>query len=109
LADAALRNAYDALYAVKRIADLEIDVPYPVICGYCLHFFSKRIVDALTRDVLCDNSLKILCMLKEECAKKIDDQLREIANVDMDFAATMQSDVGKEFVQKYKETRISPF
>ena len=107
LADAALINAFDALHAVKRIADSEIDVPYLVKYGYCLHFFSKRIEDALTRDVLCDNSLKILCMLKEEDAKKIDDQLRELANVDMDFAATMQSGAAKKFLQKYKETRTS--
>lgn len=107
LANAALINAYDALHAVKRIADLEIDVPYLVKYGYSLYFFSKRIEDAIPRDVLWDNSLKILCMLKEEDVKEIDNQLREIANVDMDFAATMQSEVAKKFLQKYEEARTS--
>ena len=109
LADAALSNAFDAMHAVKRIADSEIDVPYPVKYEYCLHFFSKRVEYAITREPLCDNSLKVLCMLKEEDAKKIDDQLRETANVDADFAAAMQSEVGKKFVQKYKDIKTPPF
>ena len=109
LADAALINAFDAVHAVKRIAVAEIDVPYPIKYGYCLHFFSRRLVDALTRDALCDNSLAILCMLKGEDAKKIDDQLREAANADMDFAVAMQSNEAKKFVQKYKDTKTPPF
>lgn len=109
LADAALMNAFDALAAVKRIACSEIDVPYPVKYGYCLHFFSKRVEDAITREPLCDNSLTVLCMLKEDDAQKIDNQLRETANTDKGFAAMMQSDMGKKFVQKYKNIKTPPF
>lgn len=109
LAEAALMNAFDALSAVERIAALKIEVPYLVKKGYCFHFFSRRIVEALTRDALCDNSIAILCMLKDGDVKKIDNQLREMANVDIDFSLTMRSDVAKRFVQKYKDAKTPPF